>query len=241
LSLIEQKYNYQKLSRKNINGKRKYFTPEGNAVASVTTILDATADKTGLLEWRKRVGETRANQITTEAAGIGTRLHKYIENFVETGEWAEPGSNPYSKKAHAMATVIKEKAFSDITSIWGSEVSLYMPNMYAGTTDLVGTYKGQPAILDFKQTNKPKKGEWVENYFLQLVAYALAHNEIYGTDIQEGHIFMCTRGDDPIELGGEEYQQFDISPQPDPYFGKTFDDWKYEWWNRVYTYYEKYA
>ena len=234
MSLIEQKYNYQKLSRKNINGKRKYLTPEGVAVASVTTILDATADKTGLLEWRRKVGETRANQITTEAAGIGTRLHKYIEDFVETGEWAEPGSNPYSKKAHAMATVIKDKAFSDITSIWGSEVSLYMPNMYAGTTDLVGTYRGQPAIMDFKQSNKKKKTEWVENYFLQLVAYAECHNEIYGTNIQEGHIFMCTRGPDQLELGGEEYQQFDVWPD-------EYAAWRNKWYDRVYRYYEQLA
>lgn len=234
MSLIEQKYNYQKLSRKNIDGKRKYLTPEGDAVASVTTILDATADKTGLLEWRRRVGETRANQITTEAAGIGTRLHKYIEDFVETGDWVEPGSNPYSKKAHAMASVIKERAFPDITSVWGSEVSLYMPNMYAGTTDLVGTYKDKPAIMDFKQSNKKKKIEWVENYFLQLVAYAECHNELYGTNIQEGHIFMCTRGPDPLEIGGEEYQQFDVWPD-------EYAEWRNEWYNRVYAYYEQFG
>ena len=89
------------------------------------------------------------------------------------------------------------------------------------------------AILDFKQTNKPKKGEWVEDYFLQLTAYALAHNEVHGTDIKHGHIFMCSRN--------LEYQQFDLSPEPDPYFKRTFEDWCKVWWDRVYTYYEKYA
>ena len=101
------------------------------------------------------------------------------------------------------------------------------PKMYAGTTDLVGTYKGNPCIMDFKQTNKPKKLEWVQDYFLQLTAYAIAHNEIYGTNIREGHIFMCSRA-------GEYLQQFDLWPH-------EFDEWKNEWWNRVYAYYEKHG
>jgi len=109
-----------------------------------------------------------------------------------------------------------------------------MPNMYAGTTDLVGTYKGNPAIMDFKQSNKVKKPEWVVDYYLQMVAYAEAHNEIYGTNIQEGHVFMCTRGDDSMELGGELYLQFDIWPD-------EYQEWRTEWYNRVYTYYEQYA
>ena len=112
---------------------------------------------------------------------------------------------------------------SDI-EIWGSEVQLYHPKIYAGTTDLVGTYKGQPAIMDFKQTNKPKKKEWVEDYYLQLTAYALAHNELYGTDIKEGHVFMCSR-----DL---QYQQFDLWPD-------EFPNWESKWWDRVYQYYDK--
>jgi genome maintenance exonuclease 1 len=232
VTLIIEKFNYPEIKRKNVDGKRKYLTPDGNAVASVTTILDATADKTGLLEWRRRVGEHKANQITKEAAAIGTRLHKYLEDYVEKGEWAEPGSNPYSKKAHCMASKIKHQAFPNITEVWGSEVNLYMPNMYAGTADLVGTYNGKPAIFDFKQANKKKKVEWVENYFLQLVAYAECHNELYGTNIQEGHIFMCSRGTNSLELGGEEYQQFDIWPD-------EYAEWRHEWYNRVYAYYEQ--
>jgi genome maintenance exonuclease 1 len=234
VTLLSKKFDYQPIERKQVNGKRKYLTPDGGAVASVTTILDATKDKTGLMEWRRRVGEKKAQEITTEAAGIGTRLHKYIENYIETGEWSTPGSNPNAKKAHVMATVIKERAMCDITEYWGSEVPLYMPSMYAGTTDLVGCYKGQPAIMDFKQANKKKKVEWIEDYFLQLVAYAEAHNEIYGTSIQEGHIFMCTRGNDSLKIGGEEYQQFDVWPD-------EYAEWRKEWYNRVYAYYEQQA
>jgi hypothetical protein len=233
MSLIKNKYIYEKLQRVEVEGKRKYSTPNGKPVPSVTTILDATKDKTHLIEWRKRVGDQRATEITTEAAGRGTRMHKYLEMYIDTGEWPVPGNNPYAVQAHKMATTIKVHALDDVTEIWGSEVPLYIPNLYAGTTDLVGIYKGNPAILDFKQTNKPKKGEWVEDYFLQLTAYALAHNEIHKTDICEGHIFMCS--------ANLEYQQFDLTTEPDPYFNRTFEDWSNEWWDRVYQYYEKFA
>jgi len=226
MSLITERYTYEKLKRVEVGGKRRYAAPGGPPVASVTTILDATKDKSHLIAWKKRVGEAKAQEIVTEAAGVGTRMHKYLEDYIDTGEWVEPGSNPYAQQAHMMATQIKEKAMVYVDEIWGSEVPLYVPGIYAGTTDLVGTYKGQPCIMDFKQTNKPKKEEWVYDYFLQLTAYAVAHNEVHGTDIREGHVFMCSRAG--------EYQQFDIWPD-------EFDDWKQEWWKRVYDYYENYA
>ncbi len=226
MTLITEKYDYKEIQKKSVEGRRLYACPDGNAVASVTTILDATKDKTHLIAWRKRVGETKAKEITTEAAGVGTRMHKYLEDYVETGEWPTPGSNPYAKQAHMMATQIKEHALENVDEIWGSEVSLYVPKIYAGTTDLVGTYKGNPCIMDFKQTNKPKKTEWVVDYFLQLTAYAIAHNDVYKTNIKEGHVFMCSRAG--------EYQQFDIWPN-------EFAEWEQEWWNRVHTYYEKHG
>lgn len=226
MKLITKRYDYQPIQRKQINGKRLYETPDGNAVASVTTILDATKDKTHLIAWKKRVGEQKAQEIVTEASGVGTRMHKYLEDYIETGEWPQPGSNPFAQQAHGMAEQIKTHALKDVDEIWGSEVNLYMPQMYAGTTDLVGQYKGQPSIMDFKQTNKPKKVEWVVDYFLQLVAYAEAHNEIYGTEIREGHVFMCSRAG--------EYQQFDIWPD-------EYDEWRNEWYERVYQYYEKHV
>ena len=225
MTLIINKYDYKEIKKQSVDGRRLYACPDGNAVASVTTILDATKDKTHLIAWRKRVGEQKAKEITTEASGVGTRMHKYLEDYVESGTWGEPGSNPYAKQAHSMATQIKDNVMNDI-EIWGSEVQLYHPKIYAGTTDLVGTYKGQPAIMDFKQTNKPKKKEWVEDYYLQLTAYALAHNELYGTDIKEGHVFMCSR-----DL---QYQQFDLLPE-------EFPQWESKWWDRVYQYYDKYA
>ena len=226
MTLLIKKFNYEEIKKESVNGKRLYACPDGNSVASVTTILDKTKDKTSLIEWRKRVGETKANEIATEAASIGTRMHKFLEDYVETGNWPSAGSNPYSQQANKMATTIKDKALSKIDEIWGSEVQLYHPKIYAGTTDLVGVFNGAESIMDFKQTNKPKKEEWVEDYKLQLTAYALAHNEIYGTNIQEGHVFMCSRNN--------EYQQFDIYPD-------ELKSWESKWWDRVYLYYDQFA
>lgn len=223
MSMLTEKYDYPKLRRVQTDAGRQYVGLDDNPVPSVTTVLDKTGDKTALIAWRKRVGEAKAKEITTEAAGVGTRMHKYLEDYVDTGEWPSAGSNPYAQQAHSMAEQIKLNAMQDVDEIWGSEVQLYVPQLYAGTTDLVGTYKGRPSIMDFKQTNKPKKVEWVEDYFLQLTAYAIAHNEIYGTNICEGHVFMCSRDG--------EYQQFDIWPD-------EFAEWESAWWDRVYKFYE---
>jgi hypothetical protein len=234
--ILDGKFDYKPIPRKTEKdtGKRKYMTPDGGAVASVTTILSATKDQSHLIAWRKRVGAQKAQEITTEAAGVGTRMHKYLEDYVEFGEWPTPGSNPFAIKAHRMAEVIREEAMVNVDEIWGSEVALYVPQLYAGMCDLVGQYKGQPCIMDFKQTNKPKKLEWVQDYYLQMVAYAEAHNEIYGTNIREGHVFMCSRGDHGSAIGGETYQQFDLWPH-------EYDEWRTEWYNRVYQYYEQHA
>ncbi len=226
MTLITNKIDYKKLSRSSLNGKRVYQCPDGNAVASVTTILDATKDKSHLIEWRKRVGEQNAVRITKEASGIGTRMHKYLEDYIELGDWTSPGSNPYAQQAFKMAQVVHKNALVDMNEIWGSEIGLYFPKIYAGTTDCVGEYKGAPCIIDFKQTNKPKKLEWIGDYFLQLVAYAEAHNETYGTDIKEGHVFMCAR-----DL---TYQQFDITPL-------NYSKYKDQWWRRVEEYYIKHT
>ena len=222
MTLLQSRFDYAPIQRKSVNGKRLYECPDGNAVASVTTILDSTKDKTHLYEWRKRVGEKKAQEITTEAAGRGTRMHKYLETFIETGNWPQPGTNPYSVQAHKMAERIRDEALKDLNEAWGQEINLFFPQIYAGTTDLVGIYKGNHAIMDYKQTNKPKREEWIEDYKLQLVAYAEAHNEVYGTEIREGHIFMCSQ--DLI------YQQFDIWPD-------DYDHWRDRWWRRVEQYY----
>jgi genome maintenance exonuclease 1 len=225
---IPNKYNYVPMSRVEIDGKRKYSTPDGEKLPSVTTILDATKSeesKQALQNWRKRVGVQKAQEITTEAAGRGTRMHKWLENYVKTGETGEPGSNPYSIQSHQMAQSIISMGLNKCTEYWGTEVPLYYPKIYAGTTDLVGIHDGSPAIMDHKQSNKLKKREWIDDYFVQLAAYANAHNEVHGTNIRKGVIFMCTQ--DNI------YQEFIIE-------GDEFDGWTDKWFKRVEQYYMKF-
>jgi len=144
MTLIKPKYTYEKLKRVEVDGKRRYAAPGGDPVASVTTILSGTKDMSHLIAWKRRVGEQKAQEIVTEASGVGTRMHKYLEDYIEFGEWPQPGSNPYAQQAHMMATTIKVHAMDDVDEIWGSEVPLYVPGIYAGTTDLVGEYKGNP-------------------------------------------------------------------------------------------------
>jgi len=219
------KYNYVSLNKQTINGSRKYATPDGEHLPSVTTILDATKSeesKQALQNWRKRIGVAKAQEITTEAAGRGTRMHKWLENYVKTGSTGEPGSNPYSIQSHQMASSIITQGLIKCNEYWGTEVSLYFPKIYAGTTDLCGVHEGADAILDFKQTNKFKKREWIDDYFIQLTAYANAHNEVYGTKIRKGVILMCTA--DNI------YQEFIIE-------GTEFDKYSDMWFKRVEKYY----
>jgi genome maintenance exonuclease 1 len=225
---LPNKYNYTQLKRESINGSRKYITPDGHIVPSVTTILDATKSeekKKALHEWRKRVGEEKAKQITTEAAGRGTRMHKWLENHVKTGNAGTPGTNPYSIQSHQMAQTIIERGLSKCQEFWGTEVSLYFPEVYAGTTDLVGVHDGSDAIMDHKQTNKPKKREWIDDYFLQLAAYALAHNETYGTKIRKGVIFMCS--------ADNQYQEFIVE-------GTEFDKYTELWYQKLTDYYKQF-
>ena len=222
------KFNYQELKRTTLNGSRKYMTPDGFAVPSVTTILDATKPeeaKQALQNWRNRVGHKQAQAITTEAAGRGTRMHKWLENYVKLGATGDPGSNPYSQQSHIMAKSIIEKGLSKCNEFWATEASLYFPEMYAGTTDLVGVHDGSEAIIDFKQTNKLKKREWIEDYFIQTVAYGTAHNEMFNTNIRKGVILMCSKDN--------EYQEFIIE-------GKEFDHYVNEWFKRLEQYYSKF-
>lgn len=210
-----EKINYkncQQITDKT-TGKRVYVTPDGERLPSVTTILSATKDMTHLNEWKKRVGVDNAARITKESAGVGTSMHNNLERFV-TGLERKTGNNLVHAKAHDMATLIIEHGLSKINEIWTIEQSLYFPGLYSGTTDLAGVYNNNPAIIDYKQTLKPKKEEWVEDYKLQLMAYILAHNEVYGTDIREGHVFMCSQC--------LKYQQFDLWPQD---FNKYQDMW----------------
>ena len=187
---ITQKYNYADLKRQD-GDTRLYLTPDGEALPSVTTILGKTKDKTFLKKWRQKVGEKKAEQIIRDSAQIGTALHLYIERFVNGEQYKD--LTKIGIQAEKMAKKIIDESFKDLTEIWGSEVHLYYPGRYAGTTDMIGVYKGRPTIIDFKQTNRPKKREWVQDYLMQLSAYAVAHNKLFNTEIDQGVVLMCSR------------------------------------------------
>ena len=228
--MLVKRYDYKKLKRKNINGKRHYTVdgkPSVSPAPSVTTILSATAppeDTAALKQWRKNVGYAYANQVTTEAANRGTRMHKYLERYMSTGEFPTPGSNPYAIQANLMAACVAQYGLMLVDEVWGTEVSLYHPDIYGGTTDCVGVHECQEAIVDFKQSNKIKPRWRYEGAFMQAAAYGEAHNELYGTNIRKGVIMMCTKD--------WEYQEFVVE-------GIMYDKYRKQWWRRVEEYYSQ--
>jgi genome maintenance exonuclease 1 len=235
MTLLQERYTYTKLTRDESSGKRLYATPDGHKVPSVTTILDKTKpaeSRIALANWRKAVGEAKAQQITTEAANRGTRMHTYLENFIKGETLKETVSNPYAQQSLVMAKKVIAEGMIHVDEVWGSEVPLYFPELYAGTTDCVGIHKGDESILDFKQTNKPKKLEYIDDYFIQLTAYAMAHNEVHGTNIRKGVILMCVKPEEisPGVWSEPQYQEFILE-------SKDFDYWTERWCTRVSEYY----
>ena len=189
----------KKLKRTTIEGKRFYVGENGNPVPSVTTILSATKDMTALNEWKRRVGKAEAQRIVTESANLGTATHNKLEDYVN-GIERPAGTNIVHQQAKKLSDIIIEQGMKDVNEVWAIEQHLCFPNLYAGTADMICEYKGVPVIGDFKTSRKVKKKEWIEDYFMQCAAYALAHNEVYGTDIQAGLIFIVSHSG--------EYQQF---------------------------------
>ena len=235
-NMYNPKFNYQPIPRENVNGRRLYATPDGNKLPSVTTVLDATKSeesKTALQNWRNRVGHEQAQQITTEAANRGTRMHTYLEQYVRDGAIKERGTNPFSWASHAMAHTVVNQGLKNVSEFWGIEVPLYFPKVYAGTTDGAGIHLNEESILDYKQTNRPKKREWIDDYFVQLCAYAEAHNELHGTNIRKGVILMCVKPavDEHMHMVTQpEYQEFVLE-------GREFDKYRDLWWKKVEQYY----
>ena len=215
-------YKYPKSKREILKGDRHYDVND-EKLPSVTTILQATQDAEkaeSLKRWTQKVGEVEAERIKNVAAKRGTAMHSYLETYIQGGKVLD--LRDVGREASGMAETIIAKGFNDLEEIWGSEVTLYYLNLYAGATDLCGIYQGRESIVDFKQSNKPKKAEWIDDYKLQLVAYAMAHDQIYGTSIEQGVILMCT----PDNF----FQRFIVN-------GSEFREWKWEWLRRIDTYY----
>ena len=216
------KFKYPKSMRSLIGGKRHYDVGE-EKLPSVTTILSATQSdekKKSLADWRARMGAQSADRIRDVSAMRGTAMHRYLEAFIDgTGH---KDLTSVGKEAEPMARRIIESGLGELDEVWGQEVTLYYPGLYAGATDIVGVYEGQPAIIDFKQTNKPKKREWISDYFCQLGAYCMAHNYVYGTKIQKGVILMCSKDllFQKFEVEGNDFvkHQHDFLRKIDQYY-----------------------
>ncbi len=221
--MLKEKIQYKKLERVTTAEGRRYIGDDNIPVPSVTTILDKTSDKTALIAWRKRVGDQEANRVSKESAGLGTKVHNAIEKYI-LGEEVTFGNNVVSVMAKEMSDLVINEGLKNVDEIWGTEIGLIAPGLYAGTTDCVGMHEGSEAIIDFKTSKKIKKEEWIEDYYLQCCAYALAHNEMYGTNIQKGVILMVSRDN--------KFKEFIIE-------GARFEMYCDLWTKRLEEYYEK--
>ena len=192
---------------------------------SVTTIIQETQSdekKASLANWRQKVGENEAEKIKNTAAARGTLMHSFLEYYIRGDKLLDLSDE--GQVASGMGQVIIDQGFSELKEIWGSEVTLFYPGLYAGSTDLCGIYSGRESIIDFKQTNKPKRKEWIDEYFMQLGAYAMAHDVIYNTCVDQGVILMCSKDG--------FFQKFTST-------GKEFTRFKHKFLEKVGQFYQK--
>jgi hypothetical protein len=187
------KFSYPKSMKSLINGSRHYAVNQ-EKLPSVTSILQATQSeekKASLANWRARVGAVEANRIKNEASSRGTSMHSFLEKYL-LGQLNLELLEIENKSIKMADEIIEQGIKNKLKEIWGTEATLYYPGKYAGTCDAVGIYEGQETIIDFKQSNKPKKEEYVDEYYHQLAAYSLAHNTVYNSNITQGIVLLCT-------------------------------------------------
>jgi len=218
-----KQFDYPESIRSLINDERHYDIGQ-EKLPSVTTILQATQSdekKKVLEDWKNRVGADNAENIKNEAANRGSIMHRIIEGHLLGQRHADLSDQGILAGTMAQ-TIIDEGLEGSMNEIWGTEITLYYPKLYAGASDLAGIYEGRESIMDFKQSNRPKQKAWITDYFLQLAAYATAHNQVYGTRIQSGTILMCTKDN--------YFQKFTVQ-------GAEFQRFMWDWLRRVDLYY----
>ena len=184
-----ERYNYVRVPRSDDEGKRTYDV-QGAHLPSVTTILSRTKDQGYLKKWKAKVGEQQAEVIKNISSKRGTSMHKYIEAYILEKGYEDMTS--LGQQAKTMAHKVIEMGLTPVEEYYGSEVTLYYPGLYAGSTDLVCVHNEMDTIIDFKQSNSPKRKEWIEDYYMQIAAYAMAHDYIHGSNIEQGIIMVCT-------------------------------------------------
>ena len=217
-------YHYPPCVRSTTDVIRTYNVGNEN-LPSVTSILQATQSdekRASLARWQAKVGKNEATRVKEQAASRGSNMHLHLEKHI-LGQ-GHMDLTEEGKTAQSMAQTVIDKGLGDLQEIWGSEVTLWYPGLYAGATDVVGVYDYEDSIIDFKQSNKPKKKEWIEDYFMQGAAYAMAHNQVYGTEISQCVILMCTPDN--------YFQKFQIK-------GKEFKQYKHKFLEKVDLYYKR--
>ena len=220
---IRKRFVYSRLERVDSPNGRVYNSETSKNMPSVTTILSGTKDRAHLDAWAARVGEAEADRIKNEAATVGTHMHNVVERLLLNRGLPAPRTW-LAVKGYWMGYKLIETFFPHVNEVWGAEIPLYYPDRYAGTSDCIGLYKNAESIIDFKQTNKMKKRDWIEDYFVQLAAYAAAHNEIHGTSIRQGVIMMVAQDG--------QVQEFTTC-------GREFDGYVDKWWRRVEAFEKK--
>lgn len=214
---------FPEIFRHTINDVRHYVTPEGD-LPSVTSILSATSDKSGIKAWRESIGAARADAIVKKSTDIGSLMHESLEQYL-LGNGMLPGSNTIRVQARTMAELmVSAHLDGKLTKILGLEANLYYGGLWSGCTDCVGIYEGQLSIVDFKNARKPKKPEFVHDYKIQVCAYALAYEYMFGVPINQGVILIITQD--------YQTQRFLLDKE-------TMDEFKALWVERVEQYYSK--
>ena len=221
--MITNLYQYPELTRVEKNDVRYYQDSLSNLVPSVTTILSATGDHSGIDAWKRRVGPKTAKAVVDEATTIGTVVHLAIENYLYGKEWEQFTDDKMGMLAHQIAKRFICDCLGDIDEVWGLESGLVLDGLYAGTADCIGIFRGKPTIIDFKTAKKIKRKDWIEDYFLQGAAYANAHNVMYKTNIESIAILMVDR--DLL------FKEFLVN-------SKEFNSYTEKWKKRLINYYK---
>ena len=189
-----------------------FYSVNEENLPSVTTILKATESeekKAKLDEWKKRVGYKNAEIISREATNRGSSMHDYLEKFLSGKLNLDLLGDNTTEKMMA-DQIIESGLRNKLNEIWGCEATLYYPGKYAGAADCIGIYENKESLIDFKNRNKPKKDEWIDDYYLQCAAYAMAHNTVYGTKISQGVILLCTKENifQRFIIDGERFKKY---------------------------------
>jgi len=177
----------------NVDGKRFYLTPDGEKYPSITTVL-SSYNKKSIYEWRKRVGDKEANKISTKASRRGTKVHKLCENYLNN---LNINLNDFTPDNIEMFNTIKP-ILNEIDIVYAQEKTLFSHHLKtAGRVDCIARFMGKKTVIDFKTSSKPKRKDWIENYFMQGAGYSVMWEEMTKIPISNIAIIIAVDGEEP--------------------------------------------